>query len=165
MPVRARGMRIQLQLNKGHYVGWWCSSCSNSQFIGVLVGDSLMNNRKKPWLLVRDFLEKVGQVGRGHSSVFPFLFSSQLWYVGPSLSFPAGDFLALERTALTPPVSVSDVDVACRPLYRPFFHILDVVTSSMRLHDIGVCSFSFSICCGYAVAPSILPSNNLARSL
>lgn len=33
----------------------------------------------------------------------------------------------------------------------------------MRLHDIGVCSYSF--CCGYAVAPSILPSNNLARSL
>ena len=33
MPVRARGTRNQLQLNKGHYIGWWCSSSSNSQIL------------------------------------------------------------------------------------------------------------------------------------
>jgi hypothetical protein len=33
MPVRARGARNQLQLNKGHYVGWWCSSSSNSHIL------------------------------------------------------------------------------------------------------------------------------------
>jgi hypothetical protein len=30
IPVLARGARNQLQLSKGHYIGWWCSSSSNS---------------------------------------------------------------------------------------------------------------------------------------
>jgi hypothetical protein len=33
IPVRARGARNQLQLSKGHYIGWWCSSSSNSQIL------------------------------------------------------------------------------------------------------------------------------------
>jgi hypothetical protein len=33
IPVRVRGARNQLQLNKGHYVGWWCSSSSNSHIL------------------------------------------------------------------------------------------------------------------------------------
>jgi hypothetical protein len=31
IPVRARGARNQLRSNKGYYIGWWCSSSSNSQ--------------------------------------------------------------------------------------------------------------------------------------
>jgi hypothetical protein len=30
IPIRARGARNQLRSNKGYYVGWWCSSSSNS---------------------------------------------------------------------------------------------------------------------------------------
>jgi hypothetical protein len=33
IPIRARGARNQLQLNKGYYVGWQYSSRSNSQFL------------------------------------------------------------------------------------------------------------------------------------
>jgi hypothetical protein len=33
MPVRARGARNQLQLNKGHYIGWCSCSCSNCQIL------------------------------------------------------------------------------------------------------------------------------------
>jgi hypothetical protein len=36
IPVLARGARNQLQLSKGHYIGWWCSSSSNNVSRGVM---------------------------------------------------------------------------------------------------------------------------------
>jgi hypothetical protein len=41
MPVRVRGARNQLQLNKGHYIGWWCSSSRNSYILVVFVATCL----------------------------------------------------------------------------------------------------------------------------
>ena len=41
IPVRVRGTRNQLQLNKGHYVGWWCSSSRNSHILVVFVATRL----------------------------------------------------------------------------------------------------------------------------
>jgi hypothetical protein len=37
IPVRAIGARSQLRLNKSHYIAWWYSSCSDSQFLVFLL--------------------------------------------------------------------------------------------------------------------------------